>query len=207
MIELSAVLTVAVAAFFLAIVPGPTVTVIIANSLRSGTRAGMWNVAGTFAGDAVMIVILAFGLQAILSFVGEAFFWIKLLGGAYLIWVGISLLRSDGSFGADSGSREPKIGYFWQGFVVVITNPKALFFLGAFIPQFIDPAGDTFWQTVILGLTFAIVASLSDMIYAILAGKAGRWMTQSNVRKGEIISGLFLIGGGIWLALARRASA
>ena len=60
MIELSAVLTVAVAAFFLAIVPGPTVTVIIANSLRSGTRAGMWNVAGTFAGDAVMIVILAY---------------------------------------------------------------------------------------------------------------------------------------------------
>ena len=207
MITLATFMTVAIASFVLAIVPGPTVTVIIANSLRAGTRAGLLNIVGTFVGDLVLILILAFGLQTIITSMGEAFFWIKLIGGAYLVWIGIGLLRSDGSFGAEEGVKEPKIGYFWQGFFVVITNPKALFFLGAFIPQFVDPSGDTFQQTILLGLTFAFVASASDCIYAVLAGKAGKWLTRPKVRIAEIASGVFLIGGGIWLALAKRAGA
>lgn len=207
MVELHVILTIAVASFLLAIVPGPTVTIIIANSMRSGTRAGLLNIAGTFAGDVVLVAILAFGLQTVLAVMGEAFFWIKLVGAAYLIWIGIGLLRSDGSMGSADKVRPPRIGYFWQGFFVILTNPKALFFLGAFIPQFIDPAGDTFLQTIILGLTFSLVASASDCIYAVLAGKAGQWLTRPKVRFAEIVSGICLVGSGVWLAFAKRAGA
>ena len=207
MVSTSVLLTVALASFLLAIVPGPTVTIIIANSLRSGTRAGLLNIGGTFLGDLVLVAILAFGLQTVISLMGEAFFWIKLVGAAYLIWIGINLLRSDGELGEAEKTSEPKVGYFWQGFIVVLTNPKALFFFGAFIPQFIDPAGDTFLQTVILGLTFSVVACASDCIYAVLAGKAGKWLTKPKVRIAEIASGICLIGGGIWLAFAKRGPA
>ncbi len=205
MVSTSVILTVALASFILAIVPGPTVTVIVANSLRGGTRAGLLNIGGTFAGDLVLVMVLAFGLQTVIAVVGEAFFWIKLVGAAYLLWIGFNLLRSDGKLGDSEKVRPPKIGYFWQGFVVVLTNPKALFFFGAFIPQFIDPARDPFLQTVILGLTFSFVACASDCLYALLAGKAGSWLTKPKVRMAEVISGISLIGGGIWLALARKA--
>ncbi len=204
MVTLATLLTVAVASFLLAIVPGPTVTVIVANSLRGGTKAGVLNIAGTFVADVVLVIILAFGLKTVIGFVGEAFFWIKVIGAAYLIWIGVKMLMSDGDIGTAGEVKPPKIGYFWQGFFVLLANPKALFFLGAFIPQFIDPAGDTFSQTLILGLTFAVVASLSDCIYAVLAGRAGRMLTRSRVRIAEIAGGICLIGGGIWLALAKR---
>jgi len=204
MITLTTLLTIAVASFLLAIVPGPTVTVIVANSLRGGTKAGFLNIAGTFVADVVLVIILAFGLKAVIGFVGEAFFWIKMIGAAYLMWIGLKLLMSDGDIGTAGEVKPPRMGYFWQGFFVLLANPKALFFLGAFIPQFVDPTGDTFSQTLILGLTFAVVASLSDCIYAVLAGKAGTMLTQSRVRIAEVFGGVSLIGGGIWLALARR---
>lgn len=206
MITLSTFITVAIASFVLAVVPGPTVTIIIANSMRAGTRAGFLNIAGTMVGATILVVALAIGLETVLKFVGEAFFWIKLIGAAYLIWIGLKLLRSDGSIGDGSGVKPPRIGYFWQGFVVIMTNPKALFFFGAFIPQFIDPAKDAFFQTLVLGIVFIIVAAVSDCVYAILAGKAGRLLTKPKVRVAEIFSGLCLIIGGIWLALARRVS-
>ncbi len=205
MISLSTLLTVAFASFLLAIVPGPTVTIIIANSLRAGPRAGLLNIGGTILGDLLLVFVLAFGLQTIITFMVDAFFWIKLIGAAYLIWIGYKLLTSDGDIGDASKVKPPKVGYFWQGFLVVLTNPKALFFFGAFIPQFVDPAGDTFTQTIILGLTFTVVASASDAIYAVLAGKAGQWLTRPKVRMAEIGSGICLIGGGIWLALAKRS--
>jgi len=193
MISLTTLFTVALASFLLAIVPGPTVTVIIANSLRGGTSAGLLNIGGTILGDLLLVLILAFGLQTIITFMGDAFFWIKLIGAAYLIWIGYKLLTSDGDIGDADKVKPPKIGYFWQGFVVVLTNPKALFFFGAFIPLFIDPAGDTFMQTIVLGLVFTVVASASDAIYAILAGKAGQWLTKPKVRFAEIGSGFCLI--------------
>lgn len=204
MISLSTLITVAIASFLLAVVPGPTVTVIITNSLRAGTKAGFLNILGTVCGGSLLVLILAFGLNAVVALVGVAFFWIKLAGAAYLIWLGIKLLLSDGNLEVSGKSKDPVIGYFWQGFLVIITNPKALFFFGAFIPQFIDPSGDAFTQTIMLGFVFITIASLTDCFYAILAGQAGSWLTKSNVRIAEVGSGLCLILGGIWLALARR---
>lgn len=192
------------ASFLLAIVPGPTVTIIIANSLRAGAVAGFLNSCGTVAGASILVLILALGLDTLLNFVGEAFYWLKLLGASYLIWIGFKLLKSNGTLGETHKMKPPGMGYFWQGFFVIITNPKALFFLGAFIPQFIVPGEEAFFQTLVLGMTFVCVAAACDCAYAVLAGKARRLLTQHRIRFAELTGGLCLIGGGIWLALARR---
>ena len=197
--------TVALASFVIIIVPGPTVTVIVANSLRDGARAGLMNVAGTQAGLVPMLLIVAFGLQTVVAFMAHAFFWVKLAGAAYLVYLGYRLLTATGDIGDVSRVNRPRIGYFWQGFVVIWSNPKALLFFGAFIPQFVNPAaGNTFEQTIILGLVFMGVGAIFDSMYALVAGKAGAWLTRSRVRLVEKISGTILIGGGIWLATLKR---
>ena len=193
------------------IVPGPSVTVIIANSLRHGMRAGLWTDAGTQAGLATMLIVLAAGLSTIVNHMGWIFDWLRLAGAAYLIWLGIKLWRGGGatSLTGASGDGAVRNGkgsrFFWQGFLVLWSNPKALLFFGAFIPQFIDPAGSALVQTLLLGLIFIIVAAVLDSCYALAAGRAGRWFTGSRIRVLEKVSGTFLIGGGLWLALSKRS--
>ncbi|MCB1480098.1 MAG: LysE family translocator [Tepidamorphaceae bacterium] len=188
------------------IVPGPTVTVIIANSLRHGARAGLLNVAGTQAGLALMLIVLALGLETVVRHLGEVFFWVKLAGAAYLVWLGIKLWRAGGTLiNPDNVEAPAKTNFFLQGFLVILSNPKALFFFGAFIPQFIDASrGSAAIQAMILAATFMIVATLLDGAYAVLAGSTGKLFTRARVRLVERISGTCLIGGGIWLALSRR---
>ncbi|WP_421850161.1 LysE family translocator [Oricola sp.] len=198
----------AVASFIIVIVPGPSVTVIIANSLRAGSSAGMSNVAGTQFGILTMIVVLAAGLNVVVTVVGEAFVFLKIAGAAYLIWLGWKMWRSDGTLGeADETARlRSWWGYFWQGFLVIWSNPKALFLFGAFIPQFVSTSDSASAQTIVLGLTFMLIATVCDSLYAIAAGKTGGWLDRRNIRLLERISGTCLIGGGIWMLVTRRAS-
>jgi len=203
MIDLTTWLAFLLASAAIVIVPGPTVTVIIANSLRHGSGAGLRNVAGTQFGLLTMIVVLAAGLSAVVELMSVAFDWLRLAGAAYLIWLGIKLWRSKGTLGKTETSR-PGGSFFWQGFIVIWSNPKALFFFGAFIPQFIDPSGSAIVQTLLLGATFMAVATLLDGAYAMLAGRTGALLSHRNVRLVEMASGTCMIGGGLWLALARR---
>jgi homoserine/homoserine lactone efflux protein len=131
------------------IVPGPSVTVIIANSLRHGVKAGLLNVAGTQVGLAIMLLILAAGLQFIVESLVQVFDIIRWIGAAYLIWLGVKLLRSDGTMGEVSDVPRANGSFFWQGFLVVLSNPKALFFFGALIPQFLTSGGNALAQTVL----------------------------------------------------------
>ena len=126
----------------LVLVPGPTVTLIVANSLAHGTRAGMVNIAGTQLGLACCIGIVLAGLASLIAAMGWWFDWLRLAGAAYLIWLGWKLLRATGSLESMTNAPKPRGGFFWQGFVVLMSNPKALILFGAFFPQFIDPAGD-----------------------------------------------------------------
>ncbi|MCT8998470.1 LysE family translocator [Chelativorans intermedius] len=202
--DLAALLSYIVACFVIVIVPGPSVTVIVANSLRHGARAGLLNVLGTQIGLVLMIAVLAFGLAAVVGAMGNVFEVLRLLGAAYLIWLGIRMWRSDGSLGAADGVPAARRSFVLQGFVVIWSNPKALLFFGAFIPQFIDPAGSTLWQTMLLGGIFMAIATVCDSLYAFAASGAGARLTQARVKLAERISGTFLIGGGLWLALSRR---
>lgn len=191
------------ACFLIIIVPGPTVTVIIANSLKHGTRAGLLNVLGTQIGLFTMMLVLALGLSAVVSVMGSLFEVLRILGAAYLIWLGVKLWRSNGQLASEERAARPGGSFVLQGLIVVWSNPKALLFFGAFIPQFLDPAGDPLRQTLLLGLTFMAVATLFDGAYAVLCGGAGRMLARRNVRRIEIASGSLLIGGGLWLALRR----
>jgi len=186
------------------IVPGPSVTVIIANSLAHGARAGLLNVAGTQAGLAVMLGVLVFGLASVVATMAVWFDWARLAGALYLVWLGWKLLRSKGEIGRAEGAARTSRGFFWQGLMVVLANPKALLFFGAFIPQFIDPKGEIVVQTLFLGATFMAVAVVLDGGYALLAGGAGRFLSAARVRLVSRASGLILICGGLWLATLRR---
>lgn len=191
------------ACLVIVIVPGPTVTLIIANSLKHGSRAGLLNVAGTQVGLAVIIATVGAGLTSMIEAMGHWFDWLRLAGAAYLIWLGWKMLRDRGGEATDGGAPEPRSGFFIQGLVVALSNPKTLVFFGAFFPQFIDPAGDHSLQILVMGVTAMAFAAVSDGLYAIAAGRAGRLMTRRRIRLLSQASGGFLIGGGLWLAFTR----
>lgn len=206
MIELSILIPYFIACVVIVIVPGPTVTLIIANALRHGSRAGLMNVAGTQAGLFVMIVILAVGLETIVANLSQVFAVLKFAGAAYLIWLGVKLLRSDGRLAAPQSTLPLRsmTGYFWQGVLVIWSNPKVLLFFGAFIPQFVDPSGNTGFQIVVLGTIFMLTATVLDSFYALAAGRTGSLLVRRNVVIIERLSGAFLVAGGLWLAFTRR---
>jgi homoserine/homoserine lactone efflux protein len=185
------------------LIPGPTVTVIIANSLAHGTRAGLLNVAGTQLGLGLMMAILVVGLSSVIAAMGWLFDWLRWAGAIYLVWLGYKLLRSPESLNQPGTATAPRGGFFLQGFLVLMANPKALLWFGAFIPQFVDPKGNYVAQIVLLGLTAMAVALLSDGAYAVLTGRAGAFLSKTRVKLISRLSGGFLIGGGIWLALTR----
>ena len=204
MFDQTSLLTFILASIAILVVPGPTVTVIIANSLKHGIRAGLMNIAGTQVGLVILLGILALGLEAITSTLAWFFDWLRLAGAAYLIWLGIQLLRSNGRLEASASASSGDGSYFWQGFLVILSNPKILIFFGAFLPQFITTDGNTAYQTMILGLVFMALATILDSLYAIAAGKAGSLLTQKNVRSVELAGGSFMVVGGLWLALSRN---
>ena len=124
------------------IVPGPTVTVIVANSLAHGTRAGLLNVAGTQIGLGLMMATLVVGLSTIIATMGWWFDWLRLAGAAYLIWLGCKLFFGRISIENSKAPQAPRGGFVLQGLLVILSNPKGLLWFGAFIPQFIDPKGN-----------------------------------------------------------------
>ena len=155
----------------LVIVPGPTVSTIVGQSLARGTRAGLAVLLGTQLANYSMVLVVALGMEAVIGFMGWAFDWVKLIGAAYLVYIGVTMLRSSG-FALGKGTVKPRSDWqlVLQGYVVLWSNPKALIFFGAFLPQFIDPAQPSFWQVIWFGVIFNIIAAISDGTYAILAG-------------------------------------
>jgi len=197
----------ALASAAIIVVPGPTVTVIVANSLRSGQQAGLYNVLGTQIGLALMLLVLSLGFTVVVGQLAWLFNWVRIVGALYLIWLGIQLWRAQGkTLDASNPAYQHKtpFAFVLQGFVVIWSNPKALFFFGAFLPQFVDPANALLPQLMIFGVTFMLIGTLLDGTYAIAAGRAGNWLSGQKVIWVERASGSFLLAGGVWLLLARR---
>jgi threonine/homoserine/homoserine lactone efflux protein len=187
----------------LALLPGPVVTLVIANGLRHGTRAALTNIAGVQVGLAIVIGIVAIGLTSLMATMGYWFDWVRFAGAAYLVWLGIKLIRVPVEGVNADAPPPPRGGFFLQGFLVLLSNPKVLVFFGAFIPQFMDMNKDHFSQVVLLGVTFMITGAITDSVYAVLAGRARSFFSARRTRSLSRISGGFMIGGGIWLALTR----
>jgi threonine/homoserine/homoserine lactone efflux protein len=203
--SMQAYLAFVAACIALALLPGPVVTLLIANGLRHGTRAALINIAGVQTGLAIAIGVVAVGLTSLMATMGYWFEWVRLLGAAYLVWLGIKLIRSpvEGIAAGDTPPPPPRGGFFLQGFVVLVSNPKILVFFGAFLPQFMDMSRDHVRQVALLGATFMVIAGLTDGAYALLAGRARKLFSAKRTRLVSRISGGFMIGGGVWLALVR----
>ena len=202
--SLQVYLTFVAACIALALIPGPVVTLLIANGLRHGTRAALINIAGVQTGLAIVIGIVAIGLTSLMATMGYWFDWLRIAGAAYLVWLGIKLIRSPvEGVSEDAPPPPPRGGFFLQGFVVALSNPKLLVFFGAFLPQFMDLNKDHVSQVAVLGVTFMVIAGLTDATYALLAGRARKFFSARRTRLLSRVSGGFMIGGGLWLALTR----
>jgi threonine/homoserine/homoserine lactone efflux protein len=150
-----------------------------------------------------MMATLIVGLTSVIAAMGWVFDWLRYAGAAYLVWLGCRLLRSPEAIADAGDAPRPKGGFFLQGFIVMMSNPKALLFFGAFIPQFVDARGNYVAQIALLGVTAMAVALVSDGAYAVLTGRAGAVLSKRKARLASRVSGSFLIAGGIWLALTR----
>ena len=194
------------ACFFLAIVPGPTVTLIVANALARGPMAGLMTVLGAQIAILLMVIVVALGLQAVIGFMSWAFFWVKLAGAAYLFWIGYKMITNRGGLSFDEKSRVISFRQsISQGFWVTMSNPKALLFLGAFLPQFIDVSAPAAPQVILLGLCTMAVFTFFDGIYALAAGNTRRFLTVARLSIANKVSGTLLILGGAWLALQQKS--
>ena len=192
-----------VACLIVVLVPGPTVTLILANSIRHGTRAGLLNVLGTQVGLALMIGVVGLGLTSLMEAAGHWFDWLRLAGAAYLIWLGWKMIRSSGEDGGETPAP-PRGGFLTQGVLVALSNPKTLIFFGAFLPQFIDPAGDAVWQLGVLAVLFVVVLALVDVAYTLAVARARATFDAAKLAILDGAAGLLLLMGGLALAMVRR---
>ncbi|WP_299875132.1 LysE family translocator [uncultured Sulfitobacter sp.] len=159
----------AVAVFF-ATPPDTSQLLIISNSVRHGLRRSVFSIAGDLTANAVQMTGAAFGLAAIIATSASAFVWIKWIGVAYLIWIGLQLILSRARVGeVEANSSGQSFRLFRQGFVTSMANPFAVVFFGALFPQFIDPAQAVLPQLLILGATYIAV----DGALLLLWGWAG----------------------------------
>nr|WP_295885891.1 LysE family translocator [uncultured Devosia sp.] len=205
MIDAAIILPYVLACLLFAVIPGPSVSIVIANSLAGGTRAGLFTILGTALSMISMVFIVAVGLEAVMTLVSGAFEIIKLAGAAYLVWIGWKMFRSNGQLAMADGDRLPVGRYIWQGALTNWSNPKTLLFLSAFLPQFVDLTRPAFGQIMTLGLICLAVAAMSDSVYALAAGRARHLLSVARVRMLNRVSGVILMVGGVWLALQKRA--
>jgi threonine/homoserine/homoserine lactone efflux protein len=163
----------AAAALALIVVPGPAVLYVVAQSIDQGRRAGLVSATGIAAGGTVHIVAATVGLSALLVQSATAFEVVKLVGAAYLIYLGVRRLATRVTQEPADLERRPHRALFRRGVVVNVLNPKTALFFLAFLPQFVDPDRGAAWlQIAIFGVTFVVLAWLSDSLYALAAGTA-----------------------------------
>jgi threonine/homoserine/homoserine lactone efflux protein len=192
----------------LILIPGPNVTLLVANSLAHGPRRALITLAGTSSAIALQLLVVALGMSSLIQVLAQWFEWLRWAGVAYLIYLGIQQWRAAPLALHDLESVTARSGrLFWQGVLVSATNPKTLLFYAAFFPQFIDPASPPGPQLALLCITFLMIATMLDGTYAILAGQLRPWLgTRRHARLRNRLTGSFLIAAALGLALARRGS-
>ncbi len=188
----------------LVLTPGPIVTLVIATGATQGTRAALVTVAGTSIGNAILVSAIAAGLGFVLQYAAILFEVLRFAGAAYLIWLGIQAWRGAGRLTDGAPSPERRV-HFRRGMIVAVSNPKTIAFFTAFLPQFVDPHLPAAPQLTVMCAVAIAMAACTDCAYALAAGVGRAWFLQpARVKLLGRLSGLALIGGGIWLSLARR---
>ncbi len=179
---LSTIVVFLLAGLGILLIPGPAVLYIVTRSMAQGRRAGLASVGGIETANLVHLVAAALGLSALLMTSALAFSVVKYLGAAYLIFLGVRTLLTHNKHSALSTPTSQKLSQlFTNGFLVNLLSPKAALFYYAFLPQFVDPArGSAVEQLLVLGSTFAVLASCTDSLYALLGATIGTLFRSST---------------------------
>jgi homoserine/homoserine lactone efflux protein len=192
----------------LCLTPGPAVLLVLGQALTRGAARAVWSIFGILAANTAYFVLSATGVGAILLASYDLFFAVKWIGAAYLVWLGVSaFLGKSKTLSVRRADAVPAHAgrLFLNGFVLQMSNPKALMFFTALLPQFINPHAAIFPQVAILALTSVFIQFFVQIFYAILAGRAAHFASQPRyARITDCIAGSLLIGAGIGMAALRR---
>lgn len=186
--------------------PVPVCSTYSARSLAGGRREGTLSSLGTFIGGLVHVVAAALGLSAILATSAVAFAVVKYAGAAYLVYLGIRMIRTrNAEMAATDESTPPTSNAFRQGIWTEVLNPKTALFFLAFIPQFVSPAkGHVFLQFVLLGGLSVVLNTSADLIVATFAGTISKKLKRNSrlQKRQRVASGFGMIGFGMYVGLS-----
>lgn len=201
----------------LVLIPGPSVLFVLGRALAHGRRTALGSVVGNAAGAYVLSAAVAVGLGEVVARSVALFAALKLIGAAYLVYLGVkawrrrgalaAAMREDATQGVPAAPRSD-VRTLWEGFVVGVTNPKTMVFFAAVLPQFVDRgAGRVHEQMLLLGLVFTVIALLFDSMWALTASAARTWFARSPRRMAAVggTGGLAMIGLGVAVAVTGRA--
>jgi threonine/homoserine/homoserine lactone efflux protein len=197
----------AAASAVLLVIPGPTILTVISYSLAHGRRANVPLVAAVALGDSTALALSLLGLGALLATSAMWFTLVKWVGGLYLIYLGIGLLRAGVRSGELAVPPAPASRWrlFANTYMVTALNPKGVIFFVAFLPQFIDPKTATDRQLWILAVTFVVMATINATLYAVFAASARRLLASPRAQRVfHVTGGSLLATAGVWALLARR---
>lgn len=190
----------AVAVFF-ATPPDTSQLLIISNSVRHGLRRSTFTIAGDLTANCLQMTGAAFGLAAVIATSATAFEWIKWLGVAYLVWIGLQLVVSrDQAHEVNANTSGQTFRLFRQGFVTSMANPFAVVFFGALFPQFIDPALPVLPQLIILGLTYIVIDGAILLLWGWLGMRAAVMLTRYSFGLLNKVCGALMIAAAALLA-------
>ena len=191
------------AATGLSLSPGPNGLLALTHGALHGHAKALYTICGGALGFVIVIALSMFGIGALLQ---TSLLWLTVMkwaGGAYLVWLGLQVWRSPPVGLELSGNATPLDGasMFRQGLLSALTNPKALLFFAAFLPQFIDPARSLWLQFAVMAGTFALIEIATELLIARLAQRISPWLQRVGRRFNRVCGGLFM---AIGLALPLR---
>lgn len=203
-----------VASFLFIQVPGPSLLFTIGRALTVGRRDALLSVVGNTLGLVTQVACVALGLGALVAASATAYTTLKLVGAAYVVWLGVQAIRhrADARLAMESAGTVAQSGRsrgaVWTGFLVGVTNPKSIVFFAAFLPQFIDPSAAAAPQLLFLGLLFGAMAVCSDTCWALAASRARDWFARKPHRLDHLgaAGGVMMVGLGAGLATTGNAS-
>jgi len=187
--------------FLLIVVPGPSILLIVSNSIAHGRLSGLVTVAGTSAGMIIPLTVTTIGLGALAQLAAGSIEILRLAGVLYLAASGLHKIVT-AKRQAPPEQRFSHRGAFWQGFLVSLANPATTPFFLAFLPQFVDPGRPAMPQLLVLSISFLLLALVLDSLYALLAARLGRSLESARSRRWRerLSGGLMLAAAAVLLA-------
>jgi threonine/homoserine/homoserine lactone efflux protein len=194
-VELSTWFLYTAAAAGLSLTPGPNGLLALTHGALYGTKRTIATILGGSVGFATIIGLSMFGIGALLAANAELIFWLKWLGGAYLVFLGIQVWRSEplGTAAVDGRSTAGKL--FQAGLLSAITNPKGILFFVAFLPQFIEPSESLFLQFAIMAATFVVIEFFYEIAVASAADKIQPWLKRVGKNFNRVFGSVFIAIG------------